>query len=255
MRRLLVLFLLSLFWCSATLALDVNITKDTPYVDVTHDGKNVRIQRIQDQDNSLTGGYSKTSRKCPPFCINPIKMAPNIATVGELELLTFMKTELKNGTGLIIDARTPEWYEKGTIPSSINIPFYIFSKKENDPELIATLTKLGVTKKIPQKKKEPGFLKNLLNKLFGEDEKKKPESQWDFSNAKQLVLWCNGIWCGQSPRAIRGLLKIGYPPEKLHWYRGGMQVWRILGLTVILPGGEVIGSPAGSETETTTDSK
>ena len=34
---------------------------------------------------------------------------------------------------------------------------------------------------------------------------------WDFTAAKDLVVWCNGPACGQSPRAIRGLLDAGYP--------------------------------------------
>jgi hypothetical protein len=29
------------------------------------------------------------------------------------------------------------------------------------------------------------------------------------------------------------LLKFGYPPHKLKWYRGGMQDWEILGLTTV----------------------
>ena len=29
------------------------------------------------------------------------------------------------------------------------------------------------------------------------------------------------------------LLKMGYPPEKLKYYRGGMQAWTSLGLTVV----------------------
>ena len=59
--------------------------------------------------------------------------------------------------------------------------------------------------------------------------------KWDFSNAKELLLWCNGPWCGQSPRAISGLLNAGYPAEKLYYYRGGMQMWQSLGLTITLP--------------------
>jgi hypothetical protein len=32
------------------------------------------------------------------------------------------------------------------------------------------------------------------------------------------------------------MIEAGYPAEKIHYYRGGMQVWRSLGLTVV-PGG------------------
>ena len=58
---------------------------------------------------------------------------------------------------------------------------------------------------------------------------------WNFSNAKTLVLFCNGVWCGQAPTNIKSLLRIGYPPSKLKWYRGGMQNWEVLGLTSIKP--------------------
>jgi len=50
------------------------------------------------------------------------------------------------------------------------------------------------------------------------------------------VLWCNGPACGQSPRAIRGLLKVGYPADRIYYYRGGMQMWQLWGLTTVIPG-------------------
>ena len=68
--------------------------------------------------------------------------------------------------------------------------------------------------------------------LFDADQK---TDAWDYSGAKQVVFWCNGPWCGQSPRAIKGLLSHGYPPEKVYYYRGGMQMWKVLGLTVVMP--------------------
>ena len=59
--------------------------------------------------------------------------------------------------------------------------------------------------------------------------------KWDFSEAKDILLWCNGMWCGQSPRAIKGLLAMGYPAEKIFYYRSGMQSWQLLGLSVVVP--------------------
>jgi rhodanese-related sulfurtransferase len=59
------------------------------------------------------------------------------------------------------------------------------------------------------------------------------EGLWDFSTAKTLVMFCNGAWCGQSPTNIQTLLKLGYPPNKLKWYRGGMQAWEQFGLTTV----------------------
>jgi len=37
---------------------------------------------------------------------------------------------------------------------------------------------------------------------------------------------------------IKGLLKIGYPPHKILWYRGGMQDWESLGLSILEPSSE-----------------
>ena len=67
------------------------------------------------------------------------------------------------------------------------------------------------------------------------DDKLSPET--GVREAKDLVLWCNGPACGQSPRAIHGLIEVGYPPQKLFYYRGGMQLWQLFGLTTALPEG------------------
>lgn len=204
------------------LALDVGLTPNRDYVDVQHNGKNIRIQRIQDQEHALTGSFAKTSRQCPPFCIQPLQVAPGVTTVGEVEIFEFMENQLRDGSGLLIDARLPSWHRKGTIPGSINIPFTLFEKPATDPQLITTFKQLGVT----ERQDEPGMVEKLL---AGGD----MNETWDFSNAKELILWCNGPWCGQSPRAIRALLEHGYPPEKLNYYRDGMQMWQVLGLLTV----------------------
>lgn len=217
-----VLLIIGCILTGSALALDVKLTPLKNSVDVIHNGKKVRIQRIQDQQHTLTGSFAKTSRRCPPFCIHPMKIAPGVQTVGEVEIFTFMENQLANGSGLIIDARLPAWYKKGTIPGSINIPFTVFEQPDDDERLINALQQLGVRKHSNES--------GLINKFFSDDKQK---SKWDFSQAKELVLWCNGPWCDQSPRAIHGLLKHGYPAEKLHYYRGGMQMWQILGLLTV----------------------
>lgn len=187
----------------------VNITANLAYLDVNHNGEKIRIDRVQDTSNRLTNSFAKTSRPCPPFCIHPIKLAPGIETVGELELLDFLRTKVKRGTGVLVDARMPQWFEKGSIPGSINIPFTILSSDLDNPH----------TKKIIQ--------------LLGAKEDK--NGQWNFTRVRALLLFCNGSWCDQSSRAIKSLTQIGYPKEKLFWYRGGMQAWQLLGLTVVTP--------------------
>ena len=124
-------------------ALDVKLTDYLAYLEVDHNGEQVRIQRIQDTNNVLNDGFSKTSRKCPPFCIQPMKVAPGVVTVGEAEIFRFLERELPDGNGMIVDARTPSWYKKGTIPGSVNIPFTEFVGESDATETIKALEQLG----------------------------------------------------------------------------------------------------------------
>ncbi len=229
MGKILLLALLSstLLWSAGAFARDVNISKFLPYVDTDYKGNIIRIERNQDTKHVLKGGFTKTSRNCPPFCIQPMQAAPGVATIGELEVVDFIAWDVKHKTGIIIDARTAGWHNKGTIPGSINIPFTIFSGDEADPELVDAMKILGVKQKSTSSDDD-----SFWSWTLGGNNKNK---NWDYSNAKDLVLWCNGMWCGQSPRAIKSLLKHGYPPSKIKYFRGGMQSWLILGLTVVKP--------------------
>lgn len=220
--------------CDMALAeeLQIRIAEDMPYVDVQHGGKSVRIQRVQDEDNVIDGGFAKTSRKCPPFCIHPMQVAPGVTTIGEIELLYFLQKEVQRGEGLVIDSRTPSWYQKGTIPGSINIPFTDFSEDPQSPKVIGLMEGLGVA---PGLTADAGWLDRLSAWAWSAGLVAPGKMRWDFSKAKQLVLWCNGPWCDQSPRAIKALLELGYPPENIYYYRGGMQLWQIFGLTVVIP--------------------
>ena len=214
-------------------ALEVNLTEFRPTLDFTVNGEQYRIERIQDTSHNLTGGFAKTSRPCPPFCIHPMIASPGVHTVGEIEVFEFLRTKVSTGRGILIDARTPSWHSKGTIPGSINIPFTTFADPNPDnPKLWSALQSLGVTKK----KESASFqdsLKEVLD-FFGASDIDESDV-FDFTNAKSLLLFCNGPWCDQSPRAIKGLRKIGYPADKLFYYRGGMQDWLIMGLSTIVP--------------------
>ena len=209
--------------------LEVQISKDKPYSIVNHGNEMVKVQRIQDTSHVIDGSFAKTSRPCPPFCVNPMNIADGVATVAELEVIRFMETALRRGDGVMIDARTSSWHAKGTIPGSINIPFTVFEKPADDPELAEVLERLGA-----KERDDVGVVMRSLEKIGLFDGGEKTDT-WDFSDAKQLLLWCNGPWCGQSPRAIRALISLGYPADKLYYYRGGMQMWQSLGLTTVLP--------------------
>lgn len=184
----------------------VNITPDLPYFEFDTGRDFLVIERNQNPEARMPDFFTMTSRQCPPFCIQPMSGGEGVTTVGELEVLDFMREHVANGTGYIIDARLSEWFEQGTIPGAINLSFTMFDNPENNPFIVPVLTALGGV----------------------QDD----NGTWDLTEARELVLFCNGPWCGQSHQALDNLLKVGYPAEKLRYYRGGMQGWVSLGLTV-----------------------
>lgn len=184
--------LMTLLWAVPLAAEPVNIRPDIPEITVETASGTHTISRIQDNDHQVTGEWARTSRPCPPFCIQPMSPAPGVTTIGELELLDM----LQDPEVTVIDSRTPDWFAGGTIPGAVNIPY---------TQIIDELGVLGC---------EPDF------------------EGWDCTNAQKAALFCNGLWCGQSPTAIRNMIEAGYPADRIYYYRGGMQSWRVLGLTV-----------------------
>ena len=136
----------------------------------------------------------------------PMQLDADLDTYGELEVLAFIKEMQQNKNLLLIDSRKAKWFTYRTIPGAINIPFHYFKEKENyEFHFEYALKHLGV------------FIQK--------------DGEYDFSDAKTLLLFCNGPWCSQSPTMIYALLEIEYPAEKLKWYRGGMQDWLGAGMT------------------------
>lgn len=177
--------------------LKVGIGRDLPMVEVPTASGPVTIQREQDTAHEITGEWARTSRECPPFCIQPMSPAEGVTTIGELELIAI----LQDPEARVVDSRTQSWYQDGTIPGALHIPY---------TEVVDRLGELGC---------EVDF------------------DGWDCSAARKVALFCNGLWCGQSPTAIRAMISEGYPAEQIFYYRGGMQSWRLLGLTVVVPKG------------------
>jgi rhodanese-related sulfurtransferase len=169
------------------------VTDIMPSVTVQTEDGPVEISRIQDNKNEISGEWALISRPCPDFCIQPHSPADGVTTIGELEMIAL----LKNPEAVVVDSRTRDWFEGGTIPSAINIPYTY---------IVDELVQLGC---------EPDF------------------EGWDCKAAKPVALFCNGVWCGQSPTAIRNMIKAGYPADRIFYYRGGMQLWRLLCLTVV----------------------
>ncbi len=188
----------------------VGITPDIMSVPLTVEGSVIEVMRNQDNNATVNPAFAKTSRPCPPFCIQPSTLATGVETIGEVELVSYAKT--MNGGDesiIVIDSRTPDWVERGTIPTAMNVPW---------------------TNLNPAKGATPLEIADILESTFGVTES---EGLFDFANCKTVVMFCNGMWCGQSPNNIKNLLRLGYPAHKIKWYRGGMQNWENLGLTTV----------------------
>ena len=208
---------------------EVKITEEKAYAMMNHGEDLIKAGRVEDSGHTLDGAVAGSSGPCPPFCVNPQNIADGVATVAELEVIRFTETALHSGKGLLVDVRTPNRYREETIPGSTNIPFAEFEKPANDPGLVALLRQLGA-----KQRGDVNVLMRSLEKagLFNGEDK---TDNWDFSEVKSLLLWCDGPWCEQSPRAIQALISIGYPADKLYYYRGGMQMWQSLGLSTVVP--------------------
>ncbi len=189
----------------------VQLTHDLPYVEVMHHGRPVRIERNPDTDNMLDPDFTLTSRPCPPYCIQPMQLAAGVETIGELELIGYLREADRGGGVLVIDSRDSDWpLRSGVIPGAVSIPWQMLHPAHTEADRIAEtlVLRFGAVRTGPL---------------------------WNFENAKTLVFYCNGPWCGQSPTNIRQLLALGYPAHKLKWYRGGMQDWKMLGLSTVSP--------------------
>lgn len=206
MRQFAVFAAVLLFAAPGVRADPVGITGDVLRKQINLGSQTIVIERNQDTAATITQEFARTSRPCPPFCIAPMTVAPGVETLGELEVIAFLEQKVATGKGVLMDSRLPDFYLKGAIPGAVNVPFTALDAA--NPYRDAILEVLGA---VPT------------------------GSGWNFDDAQELALYCNGPWCEQSPRAIAHLLEAGYPPAKLHYYRGGMQDWLMLGLSTILP--------------------
>lgn len=194
------------------------ITPGVESVKVKHGGRMVTVRRSDDPHGRIPQEYTRTYRSCPPFCLQPMQIMPGVTTVGELEVLEYLQRISQGDQSImVIDSRTSEWTRRGTIPGSVNISWDKINIDVAGTYEIET---------------EARTLNDILSKQFGA---RLVNGKWDFSRARTLVLFCNGIWCPQSSINIKTLSKLGYPVSKLKWYRGGMQAWVSAGLTTVQP--------------------
>ncbi|WP_121628005.1 rhodanese-like domain-containing protein [Poseidonibacter antarcticus] len=209
LNKLLIVTAFSGLVASSVLAEDssnyVPISKGVKSIDINLNDEKFTIMRNQTPGNKISPLYDTTFRGVP----QPIILAKGLETLGELEFIDLMKKAQTDENIAIIDSRKPGWFDRLRIPGAINVPFTNFEEKDTAIEMMED---------------EMGVVQN-------------DDGTLDFSNAKTLALYCNGYWCGQTPGMVKNakfaLLKMGYPVEKIKYYRGGMQAWTSLGFTVV----------------------
>ncbi len=123
--------------------------------------------------------------------IRPMVPVQGVTPVGELEVIS----ALQDADFIVVDTRSKETQYGGTIPGTANIP---------DGEIAQRLDEVGC---------------------------EEVTAGWECQQALDVVLYCNGPNCGQSPRAMREMVDAGFPATKIFYYRGGMLAWTSLGLT------------------------
>jgi len=204
----------------------VAITKGMSAVTIMHEGSNVELMRVQDNANMITQDFALTSRPCPSFCIQPMVFAPGVDTLGELEVIDYLVRMQADENILVIDSRTPNWVAKGTIPGAVNISWVSLTPAkgattEGIMDVMLNQMDVALIGDVDEFEVDEAIVNGTVSDVF------------DYSNAKTLVLFCNGMWCGQSPASMKTLLAFGYPASKIKWFRGGMQTWQALGLTTV----------------------
>ncbi|MBO6758703.1 MAG: rhodanese-like domain-containing protein [Roseibium sp.] len=150
-----------------------------------------KVVTIETEDGAMDLTRSKTEAALIGGVLQPMVPVPGVTPVGELEVIK----ALENKSAHVVDMRTLDWRTQATIPGSIHIPYI---------EVASRLDELGCAG-------GPGA--------------------WDCTGADKIIAFCNGPACGQSPIAIKAMVREGFPPENISYYRGGMQSWMVLGLT------------------------
>ncbi|MGJ8611582.1 MAG: rhodanese-like domain-containing protein [Octadecabacter sp.] len=170
----------------------------------TYNGQEITISRVSTLDQSTISALTQTTATCSDPCLSPMSVAPSIRTIGEMDVIDFLSTTVASGGGYLVDARSPQHHAQGYIPASANIPTatLAISNPYRDEILVA----LGA---------------------------EQFQGVFNFADAVSLVIFDAGPATQDASALILELLSAGYPPEKIAYYRGGMQVWTTLGLTTV----------------------
>jgi rhodanese-related sulfurtransferase len=191
-----------------------NLTTEDYLIERVVNTKCMNIPVLVDKftDENITKNIPKECKKTiikSKGVIQPLYINNKIKTYAEIELMNFIYTKSSKSPSkyILVDSRKNSWFDFRTIPSSVNIPFEDLKYDEDFEE---------------EFKKA---YKNLGIKVID-------INKYDFTNVKTAIFFCNGPWCPVSSKSIKYLSSIGYPEDKMIWYRGGMSSWEGLSLSV-----------------------
>jgi hypothetical protein len=166
-------------------------------------GRQVTIDKNNGEAARFAATFATPGNTCGVTCIAPMQAAQGVPTVGETEVLGFLEEQVAGGTGLLVDARMPQDRARGFIPGSVNLPY-------------ATMT--GAS----------GYRDEILEALGAQS----LDGFYAFTDAQHLMVFDTGPSTDDAGTLIAQLIASGYPREKIRYYRGGMQVWSVLGFSI-----------------------
>jgi len=178
-------------------------TADEAKASFIFNGERVHIERDNPDVARFVAHFTSSGDHCGAPCIAPMLAADGVATLGETDVLQFLMTEVADNRGLMVDARMPADRAGGFIPGTVSLPF-------------ATLDA------------ENEFKNDILRALGARE----LDGVFNFSDARELLVYDKGPSTDDAGRLIDNLLAQGYPKEKIRYYRGGMQVWSVLGFSI-----------------------
>ena len=166
-------------------------------------GERVQISRDIGQAAPFIATFTSRGDTCGAPCIAPMQVAEGVATLDERQVLNFLVNEVAGNRGLMVDARLPQDRAAGFIPGTVNLPYSTM-----DPT--------------------NGFRRDILIALGAREF----EGVFNFADARQLLVYDLGPSSNDAGLLVQNLLAAGYPPELIWYYRGGMQVWSVLGFSI-----------------------
>jgi len=137
---------------------------------------------------------SKTACGSDKGYLQPLVPLVGVRPVTEIEVLH----ALNDPSTMVIDMRDEEDPLDATIPHTYHIAYN---------EIEDRLDELGCVKAAGKR--------------------------WNCAKAKKIIAFCYGPMCLQSPAGIRHLVHMGFPVNKIAYYRGGMMDWEALGLSTV----------------------